>query len=133
MLESFTSGITIQRHNILSLLSQSQSPTLFYKNNNAEKDTICQKMKKLIDFCYVSCKAIIKFDKDESLTGCTCYSTEDRYIIHMFKNGYVYVMLVTPTRIGIDTSGTPLSGAHFTKTGLSKKLMIKLKAQCLKL
>ena len=126
MLEFYISSVTIQRQDYLDLLSWSQSPTLYSRNSKAEKDTICIKMKKLMDLCYISCKAIIDSNDGDPLPGCICYSNESGYIIDLFKHGYVYTIIITPSRISVDTSGSSINGIDFIKSRLSEKTYTKV-------
>lgn len=126
MLEFYISEVTIQRQDYSNSLSWSQTSTPFTRNVEVKKDTICIKMKKLMDLCYMSCKAIIDSNDGEPLPGCICYSVKGIYIIDLFKHGYVYTMTITPSGISVDTSGTPLNGIDFIKSSLSKEAYTKV-------
>lgn len=126
MLEFYISSVTIQRQDYLNLLAWSQCTNPFIRNTEIKKDTICIKMKKLMDLCYMSCKAIIDSNDGEPLPGCICYSDKSRYIIDLFKHGYVYTIIVTPSRISVDTSGIPLNGIDFIKSSLSEETYTKV-------
>ena len=126
MLEFYISNVTIQRQKYLNFLSWSQCINPFIKNVEVKKDIICIKMKKLIDLCYISCKAIIDSNNGEPLTGCICYSNESGYIIDLFKDEYVYTIIVTPSRVSVDTSGSSINGIDFIKSRLSEKTYTKV-------
>ena len=126
MLEFYISTVTIQRQDYSNLLSWSHHLTLFNRNTEVKKDTICIKMKKLMDLCYMSCKTIIESNDGEPLPGCICYSNDGWYIIDLFKHGYVYTIVITPSGISVDTSGTPLNGIDFIKSSLSKETYTKV-------
>lgn len=121
MVETYISSISVQRIDYLNSLDWLYYLTPYYAKVETEKDIICNKMKKLINLCCISCKAIIKSNKGEPLPGCICYTNDYQYIIDLFKVDHIYTITLTLERIHIDTSGMPLEGIGFTKFKLTKE------------
>lgn len=122
MLEVYPGSISLQRLDYLNSLTWMWYPTPSYSKVGVEKDIICIKMKKLMDLCYMSCKATIDSNDGEPLPGCICYTSDYQYIIDLFKVDHVYTITLSSNRISIDTSGTPLEGICFTKFKLTKEV-----------
>lgn len=65
MLEVYPGSISLQRLDYLNSLTWMWYPTPSYSKVGVEKDIICIKMKKLMDLCYMSCKATIDSNDGE--------------------------------------------------------------------